>query len=593
MVKEKNIAKRTGAERKRSLLVVLIGVAIVIVVNILLGMFFKRFDLTEDKRFSISQPTKDLLAQLDDRVYIEVFLQGQLPSNFRKLRNETENILKEFDAASSAPIEYYFVDPMQGTPQEQDAAYQTLLSYGLIPAELNVTEANSQIKRTVFPAALVSYKGRKWPVQILDQSYGYQQITEDVINQSTVLLEYKFASAINNLKRPQAPKIVFIKGHGELDDRNLSDIGYTLRNKFYRLEQVNLSQLTNADDILKFLETTDLAIIAKPTKEFSGEDKIKLDQLLMYGGKTMWFVELVHADINDVLRNRMSTALPIDLGFDDILFNYGIRIEQDLVQDLARKEYITVPEFLVTGDTTGVVDMNQVKYGTYPFLFFPLLNGNPNHVITKNIDYVYGRFVNTIDTSIRSEGIKKTVLLSSSELSRSLFTPTRLFFDNLDLEQDPARFNQGPLPTAVLLEGEFNTAFKYILEQQDDPDGILKFKSPPNKMIVVADGDIISNDVYIDDNQEERVAPLGGSNSTGEVYDNKAFILNSIEYLLDDSGIVATKRKEFKIRLLNWNKVFSEKSKWRMINVVIPILLVILFGLAFNLIRWWRFGRAS
>lgn len=592
MVKGKDIKHRPTQERKRSLLTLFFGLGILIVANILGGMFFHRFDLTEDKRFSISEPTENMLGQLDDRVYIEIFLQGQLPSNFRKLRNETENILKEFDAAASTRVEYVFTDPLQGTPEEQEARYEQLISFGLIPAELSVMEGNSQVKRTVFPGALVSYKGRKWPVQILTQSYGYQEITEDVINESTIMLEYRFASAINNLNKPQAPKVAFIKGHGELDDRNLSDIGYTLRNNFYRLEQVDLSQLKNANDILTFLETTDLAIIAKPTREITGEEKIILDQFVMYGGKLLWYVELVHAEAEEVIRNRITTAVPIDLGIDDILFNYGIRIEQDLIQDIARREMITVPEILVTGDTSGIINPDQIKYGTYPYLYFPLLSGNPDHVITKNIDYVFGRFVNSIDTSIRSSGIEKTVLLSSSEFSRSMYTPTRLFFDNLDIAEDPALFSKGPLPAAVLLEGEFETAYKYILDQQDDPDGILRFKSPPNKMIIVADGDAIANDVYFDDQNKERIAPLGGSNATGEVYDNKTFVLNAIEYLLDDSGIVETKRKEFKIRLLNRNKIFAEKSKWRMINVFIPILLVVVFGLIFNGVRYWRFGRS-
>lgn len=589
----KKAGQQKGNNRLKSLIGLLIGLFALIFVNIASDFWYTRFDLTEDKRFSISEPSKNLLASLDDRVYVEVFLQGQLPSNFKRLKNETENILKEFNAAAGSRVEFVFTDPMQGTPQEQEAAYQSLLAYGLIPAELNVQESNSQITRTVFPGAIVSYKGRKWPIQLLDQSYGYQQITEDVINESTILLEYKFANAILNLTLPQAPKIAIIKGHGELDDRNLSDIGYTLSNKFYRLEQVDLSTMRSADDILSFLETTDLAIIAKPTSAMSNEEKLIIDQFVMYGGKLLWFVELVDADINDVIRNRISTAVPIDLGIDDLLFTYGVRIEQDLIQDLARKELISVPEFLVTGDTSGIVDLSQVKYGTYPFLFYPLLSGNPNHVVTKNIDYVYGRFVNTIDTSIRTEGIKKTVLLNSSELSRSLLTPTRLFFDNLEMDQDPARFTQGPLAAAVLLEGVFTSTYKYQLELQDDPEGILKVESPENRMIIVADGDVISNDVYIDEDNNERIAPLGGSNVTGEIYDNKSFILNSIEFLLDDSGIVETKRKEFKIRLLNWSKVFQERSKWRMINVVLPILIVILFGLAYNGIRWYRFGRSS
>ncbi|MBL4652101.1 MAG: gliding motility-associated ABC transporter substrate-binding protein GldG [Flavobacteriales bacterium] len=553
----------------------LIGLSVALIIVILMnyvGSFvFNRFDLTSEKRYSLSSATKELVGELEDNVYIKIYLEGDLPANFLRLRNATKETLDEIRAYSNGQLDYIFINPSESPDKDvRNAIYQELSDKGIQYSNLRSADGDIQSEQIIFPGAIFTYQGKEIPLQILKSQMGSSP--EVMLNNSIQQLEYEIASTIKKLVRTKRQKIAFLEGHGELDDMHLADIAKTL-DEFYTVDRAKLGGK------LVSLEEYDAVIIAKPDTAFSEKDKYIIDQFIMNGGKTMWLLDHVFASMDSLQKNSTSIGLPISLNLEDMLFRYGCRVNTNLVLDLQ-----SLPIPVVTG-----YEGNQPKQELFPWFYFPLIMDHPNHPIVNNLDALKTEFVNSVDT-VGGKGIKKTILLTSSDRSKLAATPTRISLNMLRFPPDERQYIKKHIPIAVLLEGKFQSNYKNRLTEEFTGNKEFKYKdtSVDNKIIIVGDGDIIKNAV---NEARGTIKPLGYDIYTNRTYGNKDFILNSLNYMLDDSGLIEARSKEFKIRLLNKQKVDAERQKWQLVNTVIPVLLIALFGFIQFFIRRRKFTK--
>jgi ABC-2 type transport system permease protein len=528
-----------------------------------------------------------MLKELKGVVHFKVYLEGDFPAGFKRLRNETREMLNQFRAYSNK-IEYEFVDPTKGKDQKQlEATYIELAKSGLNGTELQVREESGTSRKLIFPGAVVSYLGKEMPVDLLLTQVDKRP--DEVLNNSVQALEYDLINVIRKLSLEQKPRIAFISGHGELVPIFTASIESAL-SEYYDVDHVRLDgQLSDTN--LHALTVNDSTrhgqknkykaiIIAKPDSAFSKNevDKYVIDQFVMHGGKVLWLVDPVFADMDSLKIKENTAALTIDLNLDDMLFNFGARLNGNLVVDL---NSVPIP---VVVDQKG----NQKLI---PWIFFPVLTPTSNNPIVRNLNAVKTEFVSSIDT-IETPGIVKTILLSSSRYSRVLNSPVIVSLRYLYEQPDAAMFNQPYQTVAVLLEGEFNSLY-----QNRVPQDIAKFpgtsfvgKSPKTAMIVVSDGDVIKNQLQPGD-QGLTPLPLGYDRYTGKQFGNKDFILNAVNYLCDDSGLLSLRSREVKLRKLDTERIKSERIKWQLLNTLVPVLLVLAFSVVQAYLRKKRYAK--
>lgn len=558
MVKNRN-------NKHNDILNLILGLAILVLVNVISAYVFKRIDLTTEKRFTLSDATIDMLKNLDDVVFVRVYLEGEFPAGFKRLRNATKEMLDEFRAIAGDNIQYEFIDPSANPDEkERKALYAQLTKQGIQYTNLEFREGESKSEKIIFPGAIVAYKEREAPVQILKSQIGVPP--EVMLNNSIQQIEYELANTIRKLASEKVSTVAFIEGHGELDSLFTADIMKSL-SEYYNIKRLKINEQ------LKALQNIDAIVIAKPDSAFSEKDKFIIDQFIMRGGKALWLIDRTDANMDSLSKSSNFMALTKDLNLDDMLFKYGVRINTNLVQDLQ-----AVPIPIVIGYIG-----NQPQQKFFPWFYFPLLMPYAKHPIVNNLNAIKAEFISTIDT-VGAKGIIKTPLLHTSKYAKVLPTPVRVSINMLREEPKIEQFNKSFQPLAVLLEGEFESNFKNRLapELLDSKEINFKEKGIPTKMIVVADGDIIKNQVQY---STGRAMPLGYDKYTNEVYGNKNFILNAMNYLLDDSGLIGARSKEIKLRLLDIDKLKRERTSWQFLNVVTPLLLVVLYGL----IRfYWR-----
>ncbi len=556
--------------RRDALILLVLLFIILLLVNVVSRYFYFRWDLTAEKRYSISQPSKTLVKNLKDVVTVKVYLDGDLNAGFTRLKESTRNLLNEMRAYGGTNIEFEFIDPMAIQNLDQRKALMSdLIQRGLAPTNLTTKSKTDSKQQLIFPGAIVTYGGREMPVQLLENQIGFSP--QQILNNSEVLLEYKFANAIKKLVQYRAPRVAFLQGNYELNNLETADIRQTLSSLQYDVKDFNLAANYHIANI-------DVIIIAKPRIAFSDQDLYKIDQFVMRGGKVLWLVDGTNAEMDSLKQSPTGQFVqPNNLNLDDILFKYGARINNDVVQDIN----LCNPIPLIVGQMG-----NAPQTEMFPLYYFPLLVSDNNHAIIRNLDPVASFFASTIDT-IQNKGVNKTILLHTTENAKAQLAPTRVHFGILQGKPNPVYYNQPKLPVAVLLEGEFESAFTNRLPPETKAafDTVEELKpverSAKSKMIVIADGDIIRSEVRNDSS----AYPLGYYMYTKQQFANKDFILNCIEYLIDDSGILETRNKEVKLRLLNKMKAENEKLKWQLINIAAPILLIILLGLAFSYYR--------
>ncbi|NOU45681.1 MAG: gliding motility-associated ABC transporter substrate-binding protein GldG [Bacteroidales bacterium] len=575
---------RSRSQRNTSLVQFMIVLVIVLVSNIIGGFVFTRFDLTSEKRFTLSPATKDILRNLDDYVTFRVYLEGEFPAGFKNLRRETKEMLNEFRAYSKY-INYEFINPSESTNKsERDEMFKILVDRGLTPTDLQVRTNEGTQQKVIFPGALVMYRDKELSVDLLENQINTPP--EMALNNSVQNLEFKLADVIKKLSQFKKPSVAFIEGHGELNENELFDITKTLE-KNYRVERISINGqvgvLTKRSDPdaqgnIKVLTNFDAIVIAKPSKLFDEKDKFIIDQYIMYGGKVLWLIDPVIASMDSLQLNESTVGISRDLNLDDQLFTYGVRLNKALVLDL---NAAAIP--LRTGQSGG-----QAQIEFFKWHYFPLLTEASQHPVSRNINSIKSEFVSPVDT-IAVRGIRKTALLQTSGYSRITPTPALITLAMLREKTDSRLYTKTGQKVAWLLEGSFESLYKDRINPQIAESKEVAFKQNglPAAMIVVADGDIIRNQFHI---PQGYPLPLGFDQYTRQTFGNKDFILNAINYLTDGSGLISIRSRELKIRLLDGKKVADNRVFWQIINTAIPVITVILFGI---ILAWFRKKRYS
>jgi ABC-2 type transport system permease protein len=542
----------SGKEILRSILPLALGLAVLFAIG---NKVYERFDLTEDKRYTLSSVTSDLLDSIDSPMIVEVWLEGDFPTEFKRLQIEARQLLEELKSRNRN-IAIRFNDPADYTEE--------LVEMGLEPSTLQVEENVARTESVIFPWAVLTYENRALPVSLLAEVYSNAQ--NDQMESSIQQLEYNFTTVMRQLVEEREHSIAVLRGNGELDDLNLYDMLREL-GAAYRLAPFTLDSVQTAPErTLDELRSFDLAVIAKPTESFSEEEKLVLDQYLMAGGKTLWLVDQVATDLDSLMGTGSTVALARDLNLTDLFFNYGIRLNYDLVQD---RFCTRIP--LATGQVG-----NQTQYNAFPWTFYPLLPSFGSHPITSNILHVQHKFTGSIDTLRGS--VKKTVLLRSSPQSKTVGTPVVIALNSIRDYEESAQYNDGGKPTAVLLEGNFRSAYLDRTKPLSLND--YRDRSEETAMVVIADGDLIANEV-----SRGEPLQLGVNNWTGERFGNKEFLGNVVNYLLGDTAMLKLRSKAVEIAFLDKERAYNEATRWQLINLVGPLLLLGAFGLIFTAYR--------
>ena len=565
--------------KKQDLIQLSLMIVIIALANVISSFVFTRFDLTSEKRFTLSPTTKNLVKNLDDIIYVKVYLEGDFPAGFKRLRNSTKETLDEFRTYSNGNIEYEFINPSASADvKERNKIYHQLADKGLQPTNLEVKEGDASSQKIIFPGALLTYRSKEYPLQLLKSSIGAS--SEEMLNNSIQGLEYEITNTIRQLTINLKTKIAFIEGHGELDTMEVADITQTL-SEYYEVDRTKIIGAIDSAQggkLINNLLDYKAIIIAKPDNAFAENEKFLLDQFIMKGGKVLWLIDAMNASMDSLAKVSSSLATDVSLNLEDQLFKYGARVNPNLILDL---ESAPIPI------VTGIVG-NQPKTELTPWYFFPLIFPGNNHPIINNLNAIKCEFVSSIDT-VGAKGIKKTVLLASSKYSKVMFTPVRISLGMAKQKPVMEQYNKRDQVVAVLLEGEFQSDFKNRVPIALAHFNIdFKESSKQNKMIVISDGDMIKNQYK---RASGKFFPLGYDHYTGQFYGNKNFILNCIDYLLDDSGLISVRSKELKLRILDKTKLTDEKFQWQLVNTVVPIVLLIIFGIVQDYWRRKRFAK--
>ncbi|HOX83537.1 MAG TPA: gliding motility-associated ABC transporter substrate-binding protein GldG [Chryseolinea sp.] len=533
------------------------GLVMVLMINLVVSHYFFRIDLTEERRYSLKDQTKSILQNVDDDVYVEIYLEGDLNPDFKRFQKSITETLEEFRIYSNNKVRYVVTDPNLAMSQKAQSEFMTdLANRGIQPMNVIGQKDGKRIEQIVFPGVIVSYGGLETGVMLLKGNKASE------INQSVEGIEYELANAIYKLTSTDQKQIGFVSGHGELESLSIAAFQQDLQ-ELYAVSKINLQDRES-------LKAQDALIIAKPTQTFSQSDKYNLDQYIMQGGKVLFLIDKMNASMDSASQEDYF-VLPYDLNIDDLLFKYGVRINPDLIQDRSSSFYP-----IVTGQTQGKPNMQLIEWP-----FFPLINHYADHPITRNLDAISTKFISSIDT-VKAEGVKKTPLMMTSEFTRKVTAPVSVNVNQLRKELKPQDYTLSSIPVGYLLEGKFSSLFKnrFLPEGADQSSSIGDGKE--TKLIVLGDGDIIRNDV---NPRTRKAQPLGFDPFTNYTFANREFLMNALAYLTDEGGLIQARNKEIKIRPLNKEKVNAEKLKWQIINVALPILLLVMYGVAR---AYWR-----
>lgn len=548
-----------NSKKLTDILMLLNGIVLIVLINLASSRHFYRLDLTEEKRYSIKPQTKDMLRQLDDKVYVEIFLEGDLNPGFRRFRKAIAETLEEFRIYSDNKIEYSFTDPSAAAGEKARNEFMAdLAAKGIRPTNVIETQNGQRVEKLILPGVVISYGGAELGVMLLKGNKARNP--EEEINESIEGIEYELANAIHKLTNIDRKSVGVVHGHGELDSLDFVAARQVME-EMYAVQDVRLM----ADDLNNF----DVLLIAKPTSSFTEVELYNLDQYIMKGGRALMMIDKLEASMDSAaLENYF--AFPYNIGLDDLLFKYGVRINMDLIQDQSSGTYP-----IVTG-TRGSRPQVQLM----PWPYFPLVNRYADHPATRNLDAVVTRFVSSIDT-VKAPGVKKTPLLMTSQYAKKQTAPVNVSLNILRTNPQPASFNQSYIPLGYLLEGKFTSAYK----NRFVPEGALGTiiaESPATKIVVIADGDVLKNEINPRTRQPQA---LGFDPFTNYTFANQDLLMNTLAYLTDENGLIRTRNKEVKIRPLDKTKIADERTKWQVINLVLPVIMLVLFGLIRSMLR--------
>lgn len=565
----------------------LLGLVIIALVNIISSNLNTRFDLTSEKRYTLSDASRALLSEIDDLIFFRVYLHGEFPAGFKRLERETRDMLNEF-RAFNRNIEYRFINPSETTDtRERERIFRQLMEKGLEPTDLQVRTKDGASQRIIFPGAIASYRGREVPLTLLSAQRGTSP--EEILNNSIENLEFVIADAIRKMVTQRRPRIAFIEGFGGLSRHEVADATAALSD-YYSVDRVQLNeQLNSLSDRVEVDSVTsrirnkyEAIIIAKPNSAFSEKNKFIIDQFIMRGGKVFWLVEPVFASMDSLRANNETMGITHDLNLTDMFFKYGFRLNNDLVMDL---NALPIPV------RTGQMG-NQPKFEFFPWYYFPILTPLSNDPIVRNLNAIKTEFISSIDFVESPSRVEKSVLLGSSQYARTVRAPVLISLDILGERPDQRLFNRNNIPVAAKISGTFESLYKNRVPPDITESSEIDFreKSVPTKMIVVADGDVIRNQMQLSQGNYLPL-PLGYDRFTGQQFGNRDFVLNVMNYLTDDSGLITIRSRELKLRLLDRTKIEKQRARWQLINVGLPVLLVLLFGLAQSAIRRKKYAK--
>lgn len=552
--------------RKRKDIVMLLAVlTIVILINFVGSFVFKRFDLTSEKRYTLSESSRKLLKSLDDIVYIKVYLQGDFNPNFTRLKNETKELLDEFRAYSNGNLEYELINPLDNPSKEEtDKIEKQLFDKGIMPEQI-VDRSSQKVSETfIWPGAIITYKGKESVWQIYKRQLGFE--AEQSINNSVQEMEYGLTNAIRKTTLIKKPEVLFIEGHDELDTIRGADFMRSVA-EYYNVSRVNINHKLYA------LKGADAIVIAQPDSMFDEKDKFIIDQFIMHGGKVLWLIDPVYVNRDTLTTRGYSLGFRNELNLEDMLFKYGVRLNPVLVQDLQSAQVPVNVGF----------KMGQPDFKPFYWNYYPLILPSSNHPIVKNLDLIRTEYIGTLDT-VFSRDVTKTILLQTSRYTKTQPTPVRILAAQVKLKPNESQYNNSFQNVACLLEGQFESNYKNRITRRILEDSLFDFKSKskPTKMIIVADGDIAKNEYQ---KGTGMIFPVGYDMYTKQQFANKTFLLNCMNYLLDDEGLLQLRSREVKLRLLDKKKTATQVAKWKFTNVGIPLILIICFGLIQYYIR--------
>ncbi len=539
------------------------------------GNFLYRIDLTSDKRFSVSTVSTEIVSEFEQPVQIEVFLTGELEPGLRKLQQEVFEKIAILNAYSPQRIGISITDPYRiENSEERENFIQKLIQKGVKPTNFRHKTEQGVSTRRIFPGALIRYQGRERAVNFLKYNPDFSH--EANFNHSAESVEFELVYAFQKLLRSRRSSVAFLEGHGEPDRYEVYDFSSALTQDF-RVRRIP------SDSLVKGPEAADILIVADPRQPFSEKDKYRVDQYIMEGGKVLWLIDPVQVSLDSLSRGYMTYAFPRDLNLSDQLFRYGVRLNHELLQDVdcARIRVNTAPP------------ESEPRFTLHPWYYSPLLVPNDNHPLSKNLNRVFAEFVSSIDTVSGPPEVKKSVILSTSPNARAVPSPSTVSLQNIDNPPARALFNQSFIPVGILLEGSFTSVFQNrMVEAIGGNPADMKPQSSPTKMVVIADGGLIVNKVD-HSSTPPRIMELGHNRVSGRTFGNKEFLMNTIYYLNDDRGIMQLRNRSQKLRLLDKVRLREEGTFWRWINVLVPLLVVLIFGVIYNLLRHTRYSRSK
>ncbi len=574
---------REYTNRLKGIYQLLLTIAICVGVIVLSSFAFKRFDLTEEKRHTLTPSSVDLLENLDDIVFVKVYLKGEYPAEFKQLEQAVRERLDEMKAYAGDNLDYEFINPSENNdPEQRNEFYQYLQDSGLQYTNITLRSKDGTSEKILFPGALITYRNETMPLQLLKSSE--RAVDPEMINNSVNNLEYEFSHILRRITTDKSPHIAIIQGHGESSLLETSD-AQKLLEESYPVARVTIDGQLNSLTIganesgKQRLNKYELIIISDPDSSFSDADRFMIDQYLMRGGKVIWAVDPLVANMDSLRDSQQTMAINRDLGIDEMLFQYGVRLENNLLLDrnCAR-----------IGITTGMIG-NQPQIEMFPWYFKPIIVPRNPHPIVSNIDPIVCEFVSSLDTIARP-GIKKTVLLRSSENTRILRSPVRINLGIVSINPDFGEKKRPYQPVAVLLEGRFSTAFKNRISPVYLEEGFeFRETSLPTSMLVIADGDIFQNRISADG---KSYYTLGYDRyAKRKVFGNREFLINAVNYMLDEESLISVRSRSIKLRQLDSEMLLQKRSMIQTANVALPLLLIIVLGLTLNFVRNRKYSK--
>lgn len=559
-------------KKASKILEIALVMGIVFALNIIGNYIYTWVDLTEEKRYTLTPTTRKSISETESPVFIEVLMGGTYPAGFSRLQSSVQELLNQFRSINPI-VEYNFTDPSKGTREQVNEFRRELAEDGILPVNLRYGASDNVTEKLIYPFAFIRKGSSYTVINLLEQKIAGIS-DEENLNNAISLLEYKFVSAIEKLKSPERKLIVFTTGHGELEPRDVLDLTQNISTSY-------VSKFMRLDSVTQISHKIEVVIVAKPQRPFDDKDKFKLDQYIMNGGKVIFLIDKVNARIDSMRMNSLYIPDNFNLNLDDMLFKYGVRINDDLVMDLECSDLV-----LVIGREAGRPQLDRFNW-----YYDPVVAPKSNHPIVKGLDRINFRFASSMDTIKTALNTRKNILLATSDNSRLQFSPIRLTFDIIRNPPRPELFNKSNIPVGVLLEGELGSLYanRITPEMKEGLSALgqqFKDSTSRGKVLVFSDGDLIRNDVNPTSGE---VSPLGYNRSQQYTFANKPLLINAIEYLVDDKGVIDARSKTVKLRLLDIRKVDEEKSYWRSLNIAVPLIFVVLFGILYNFIRRKRF----